>query len=289
MPGPVPGVDLQLPPKLHEFLWFRIVAVLVSIALLAGAFQLRRQGALRREKALNLEIQRRAALEQSLHKLSCQLISVQEQERRRIARDLHDDINQRLALLAIDVELLCRREDIKQNKEVVAALQELASGVQKVSKATRRVAHELHPATLEHLGLIQALESLCESVRARGMHVEFLAQGAKRLPPDLELGVYRIIQEAVQNIVNDSESRTATIDVDFGLDHLRVAIKDDGKGFDAESLQPGLGLFSMQERVALLGGTFSVMSGPAEGTRVNVQIPLPQEGLQIGRKIRNFG
>ena len=282
MPGPVTGVDLQLPPKLHESWWFRAAVVMVGITLLAGAFQLRHHAALRREKTLNLEIQRRTTLEQSLHKLSRELLTVQERERHRIAKDLHDDLNQRLALLAIDVELLCRRGDITQNKEVVATLQAFASGVQDVSEATRRIAHELYPASLEHLGLEKALENLCENVCARGIQVDFIAHGAKRLPPDLELGVYRVTQEALQNIVNHSKSRTAAIEVDFGVNDLCVAINDDGKGFDAESAQPGLGLLSMQERVALLGGTFSVTSRPGEGTRVNVQVPLPQEDPQSG-------
>ena len=281
MPGPVTGVDLRIPHKLYETFWFRVLSVLLGLVLLAGAFQLRYHGALRREQALKLEVQRRTALERSTSELSGKLLTAQEDERHRIARDLHDDLNQRLSLLAIRLELLSQRPGEEPNKEVKNELQALALEIQEASRAIRRIAYDLQPASLEQLGLHDALESLCENLRDLGIQVDFRAKGENRLPAKLELAVYRITQEAVHNILQHSESQSARIEVDSGPDQLCVTIEDNGKGFDPENVTRGLGLFSMQERTAHLGGDFSVISRPGTGTRIDVRVPLPQEERQL--------
>ena len=282
IPGPVVGVDLRIPHKLYETLWFRVLSVSLGLVLLGGAFQLRYHQALRREQALKLEIQRRTALERSMSELSGKLLTVQEDERRRIARDLHDDLNQRLSLLAISLDLLSQRTGKEQKKELMNELQTLARGIQEASQTIRRIAYDLHPVSLEHLGLRDALESLCESLRDRGIQVDFRAKGENRLPAKVELGVYRITQEAVQNIAQHSESQSARIQVEFDPDQLCVTIEDNGKGFDPENVTGGLGLFSMQERAAHLRGSLSVLPQPGTGTRIDVRVPLPYEERQLG-------
>ena len=212
--------------------------------------------------------------------LAGRLITAQEDERRRIARDLHDDFNQRLALLSVQMELLNQESDIEAGERsgrIAARLRELSSDLHKLS-------HQLHPAKVEQLGLVTAAQSWCDDLaKQSGLCIEL---SARDVPADLEPGVslclYRVIQESLRNVVRHSRATAARVELAGDTHGLRVTITDDGQGFDVNgpTHTGGLGLVSMQERMRLVRGTIAVSSNPGQGTRVEatallVPTPMP--------------
>ena len=214
--------------------------------------------------------------EETLENLSARVIRAQEDERRRIARDLHDDVNQRLGLLAIDLDLLGANppagpEELHQRARALAdQARDLSTGVHEVS-------HELYPANLEHLGLVAPLRSLCATVAEKfEIEVPFAQRGIPRkIPPEIALCLYRITQEALQNVVKHSRSREARVEVAREGDEIQLQISDSGVGFDPQSLRftAGIGLAGMRERLRPLGGSIAIESAPSRGTRLSVRLP----------------
>jgi signal transduction histidine kinase len=208
--------------------------------------------------------------------LSGRLISAQEDERRRIARDLHDDLSQRLSVLSVDLELFARTQT--ERRGVV----QLASQVQELSSEVHKVAYQLHPAKLDQLGLEIAVRSWCRDVTQQsGVRVEFVAADVPRdVPADVALCLYRITQEALRNVVRHSQAGDARVELMSTGDELHLLVADFGRGFnvDAATKASGLGLVGMRERALILGGRLSVCSIVGEGTRVTVSIPLPPRG-----------
>ncbi len=221
-----------------------------------------------------LQVSERAALE-----VSGRLLTAQEDERRRIARDLHDDVSQRLALLSVEVELLAAAPAA----EASIRTRQIASSAREVASDVHRIAYELHPAKLDQLGLETTLRSWCRDLGAQAkVQIEFAAVGVPSdLPAETALCVYRIAQEALQNIVRHSGSHSAR--VRLWMEHfvLRLTVTDDGRGFDALRVSGGgLGLVSMRERVRSLGGTIDVRSRPGAGTTVEAAIPVRREAAR---------
>lgn len=216
--------------------------------------------------------------QEELRALTVRLFASQEEERRRVARELHDDINQRLAFLEIEVERL--RQDLP-GLEVGAVrerLEDVRDRTREVSNHVRTLSHQLHPGVLDQLGLGAALRSLVDEFEAReSMFANFRQVDVPRdLTPEVAGVLYRIAQEALRNVAKHA-GRTHVRVLLEGIERgVRLSIRDLGEGFDMESSAiRGLGLVSMEERARSAGGTFFVQSALGEGTTITVTIPLP--------------
>lgn len=154
-------------------------------------------------------------------------------------------------------------------------MEELARQVNELSGTVHAISHQLHPATLYHIGLVEAARSLCHEVmRQSGFQVEYVHDDIPNLHPDIALCLYRVLQESLQNAVRHSGAAEARVELRRKKDAIRMIVSDSGKGFNAESADGGLGLISMQERVRQVHGTLSVASAKGAGTRIEVQIPV---------------
>ncbi|HEX8030745.1 MAG TPA: ATP-binding protein, partial [Vicinamibacterales bacterium] len=226
-----------------------------------------------RMRGISIDVTEQRAAEIAARELSGRLINAQEDERRRIARDLHDDLSQRLSLLSVDLHLLNRAPGGPDG-----AVTELASRVQEISAEVHKVAYQLHPAKLDQLGLRIAAAGWCRDVMQQsGIAVEFVAADLPAdIPADIALCFYRILQEALRNVVRHSGATAAGVELTATGDRLRLVVSDSGRGFDPGTVggANGLGLLSMRERVSLLNGMITVQSRPGDGTRVVVSVPL---------------
>lgn len=213
-----------------------------------------------------------------LRSLAVELLRVQEEERRRISRDLHDDINQRLALLSLELEALDQSLPMasQQSGRAVRAIQDR---VVELSEDVRRLAYQLHPSILDDLGLPIALQRLVDDFTARtGMTGQFANRGVlQSLPQDIATCLYRVAQESLGNIARHAQASTVSVELTRTGDALTIVITDDGVGFDPLHVRNGLGLLSMKERVALVNGTLDITSTAGKGTHVCVRMPLPDE------------
>jgi len=218
--------------------------------------------------------------QQALEKVSGQLIEAQEKERSRIARDLHDDICQRLALLSMEIGQANRTSSgstaaTKQNLENIGKhCSEIAADVQSLS-------HQLHSAKLDYLGVAAAIRGLCsEFSRQHQVGVEFTDRNVpKHLPKDISLCLFRIAQEALQNAVKYSGTNQFFVALCAIEEEIQLVVRDAGAGFDVEEAKKnrGLGLMSMQERIHLVHGRFAIDSKPGKGTRIFAAVPLVAE------------
>jgi PAS domain S-box-containing protein len=219
--------------------------------------------------------------QRELRALTGRLLQVQEAERRRIARELHDDLSQSLALLAIELELLSQVPP-ETAARLCARLNELSARVKHLSSAVHGLSHNLHPSKLEQLGLVAGVRGLCkEHTQAQGMVVEFTDQQMPpSIPNDTALCLYRIAQEALRNVTKHSGARHARVELRGSEDGVSLSVVDDGIGFDLQSRDgnEGLGLVSMRERLHLVGGAIVIDSRPSEGTRIDVRVPLSAPG-----------
>ncbi len=229
-------------------------------------------------------MQTEASLESSreaLQKLALQLLRVQEDERRRISRDLHDDINQRLALLAMDIEAVEQRLSVSSG-DVGRAVHAIQDRVVELSDVVRHLAYQLHPSILDDLGLPIALQRLVDEFTARSR-----IQGSfghtnipSTIPQEVASCLYRVAQESLSNVARHAAASRVDVELTRSRCGLTVTITDNGVGFDAE--QPrhgpqGLGLLGMKERVALVQGDLQVLSAVGKGTRVQVVVLVPEE------------
>ncbi|HEX5271566.1 MAG TPA: PAS domain-containing sensor histidine kinase [Gemmataceae bacterium] len=222
-----------------------------------------------------------------LRALTGQLLQAQETERRRVARELHDALSQRLALLAVELDLLARRPPDEEARLVVKA-HDLSAQVKELSSLVHDLSHNLHPAKLEQLGLVACVRGLCKEQAAHGLQVEFIHQPIPPLPGDTVLCLYRIAQEALRNVVKHSGARQARVELGGSDGEVSLRIADDGAGFahDDGDGRGGLGLVSMRERLRLVGGSITIDSRPAAGTRIMVHVPMlpgppaPEKALQ---------
>ena len=219
-----------------------------------------------------IDVTEQRTAEIAARELGGRLINAQEDERRRIARDLHDDLSQRLSILSVDLQLLEQTQDERQG------MAEIASRVQELSSDVHKVAYRLHPAKLDQLGLEVALRGWCRDVTQQsGVAVEFAADNVPRdVPREVALCVYRILQEALRNVVRHSHAPMARVELSGTVETVHLAVSDSGRGFEVDTARTatGLGLLGMRERAYLLSGNLVVESRPGAGTRVAVTIPL---------------
>jgi signal transduction histidine kinase len=205
------------------------------------------------------------------------LIDVQEAERRRISRELHDDLNQKIATLSIGISRLKRRLPLT-DEELVEELDELREHTNRLTNEIRRLSHQLHPAVLEHLGLVTALESYIGGFKdEEQIDVSLIAElGGARVPFQTSICIYRVAIEALRNVSRHSGATSATISLKRINGLLELQVSDSGKGFDVEKLhkEGGLGLVSIEERLRLLQGTCEINSSPQKGTTLVARVPL---------------
>ena len=216
-------------------------------------------------------------IQESLRQTAGSLIDAQEQERHRIARELHDGLSQQLALVQVRLNAVVEQAD-SINK---SALKELMKDVSAVSTAAHEISHGLYPSQLEYLGLGSALTKLCDDAQQGGVSVHLTIKDVPRqLPASTSLCLYRVAQEALRNISSHSQAKTAW--VDLGTEHERISLRiiDDGMGFDLKEAGAGLGLASMRQRVLSLGGSIEISSGGKAGTRIAVILPKPQTDIE---------
>ena len=205
------------------------------------------------------------------------LLLAQETERRRIARELHDDLNQDLALLAVHLDLLGQRPQ-QSGVELAGRMKEMADRVKRLTSAVHDLSTELHPSKLEQLGIEAAIRGLCKELpQAHGLTIEFAALPVPpTIPDDTALCLYRIAQEALRNVVKHSGARRARVELGGDEGGVSLRIADEGSGFDGGTPRGkgGLGLVSMRERLLLIGGSITIDSRPSVGTRIDVHVPL---------------
>jgi signal transduction histidine kinase len=215
--------------------------------------------------------------EEAARDLSGRLIQAQEEEQMRLARGLHDDLSQSLALLSVELEMFGQSPPAERG-QISGRMQEFSAQVKRLSSEVHRLSHELHPAKLEQLGLVPAMRGFCkEFAVAHQMAIEFADRSVPQVvPQDTALCLYRIAQEALHNVVKHSGGTVARVELAMEGSELRLAIDDDGVGFDPQAMRANgsLGLVGMGERARFVHGRLSIESHAGKGTRVEVLVPI---------------
>jgi signal transduction histidine kinase len=208
------------------------------------------------------------------------VVNAQELERARLARELHDETGQALTSILLGLRHLEDAVDSDAGKAAAASLREL---VVSTLQDVRRLAVELRPSALDDFGLVPAVERLSATVAEHSsLAVDLEARlGAERLPAEAETALYRIVQEALTNVVKHASARHVSITLVRKEGSAVVVVEDDGEGFEADSTRAGaLGLVGMRERVALVGGRLTVESSPGSGTTLVAEVPLGQDSAE---------
>ncbi len=223
-----------------------------------------------------LDVTKRKELEEALSRVNQRLIQAQEQERIRIARELHDDISQRLALLAIRLEQLEQDVDVSP-RSLHGHVRELQTEVEEVSTSIQNLSHELHSSKLDYLGAVAAMRSWCkEFSEKQRMQIQFESYNVPNyLPPEISLCLFRVLQEALHNASKHSGVKNFNVRLSENSGEIQLAVSDQGAGFDTEAAMTGrgLGLTSMRERLRLVDGHLSVESQPMHGTTIRARVP----------------
>jgi signal transduction histidine kinase len=215
--------------------------------------------------------------EETLGSLGRRLIDAHEEERTWIARELHDDINQRLALITIELEKW--KQNLPESAaDVSAHIDKAGKGLFEISKDVQALSHRLHSSKLEYLGLTTAARSFCKELSEQHkVRVQFSqSEVPANLPHEVSLALFRILQESLQNAVKHSQARDFEVDLRGGAGEISLTITDRGVGFDQDEAMHsrGLGLISMRERLQLVNGAFAIESKPGHGTIVRVRAPI---------------
>jgi PAS domain S-box-containing protein len=223
-----------------------------------------------------IDVSDRKLAEESLSSVSRRLIEAHEEERTRIARELHDDINQRIALLAVNLERL--KQDLPAGVDTGGRIDEVRELVSEIGSDVQSLSHRLHSSKLDYLGLGAAAASFCRELSDRQkVEIDFHAVDVpKKLPREISLCLFRVLQEGLQNAVKHSGSRQFQVWLGGASHEISLSVSDSGVGFDPDvAFQgQGLGLTSMKERVKLVGGEFSIDSQLDCGTTIHARVPL---------------
>jgi PAS domain S-box-containing protein len=229
-----------------------------------------------------MDVTDRKLAEEALSGVSRKLIEAHEEERRHIARELHDDINQRLALLEIELEELGVSPP-DSFREVSNRANALRKHLSDISIDIQTISHRLHSSKLEYLGIVAAIKSFCKELSDKQkVEINFTYDLVPpALPQDVSLSLFRVLQEALRNAVRHSGVRQFDVALRGSSQEIELTVHDAGVGFDliATMTKPGLGLISMQERIRLVKGTISIVSNPGSGTTIEARVPL---GLSRG-------
>ena len=239
-----------------------VSAVLVGQSLLIGG--------------LLVQGRRRRRAELALRTLSGRLLSAQEEERRRIARELHDNLSQQMAMLAMEIDQAAAGS-VRSPSTVACAMRQISERTAEISTEIHNISHSLHSTKLEMLGLATAVRGHCREMLAHGVHVHFTEFEVPRtLSQDVALCLFRILQEGLNNVVKHSGAHEAHVTLDGRKEALLLSIVDFGCGFDegAAADRDGLGLASMRERLRLIGGEVTIRSRAGYGTTIDVSVAL---------------
>jgi len=222
---------------------------------------------------MNVTERRRA--EEALEDLAGRLIRAQEEERRRVGRELHDHISQTLGVLTIMIDQL--RADQAITPGAADALEELRQKTSDITDDVHRLSHRLHSSTLDYLGLVPALQKLVSEFSERHGIAMTLTHASvpSSLPSEVALCFFRVAEESLTNVAKHSKATSARVHIAGAEDGLRLTVEDAGEGFDVAGSESkaGLGFVSMQERLRVLHGTIRVDSAPSRGTRIDVWVP----------------
>ena len=280
------GISLDLLPEgsdvrfreytfLEQYRGYVAISATVFLiqSLLIVGLVLQRSRRRRAEGALLVNTHALQVSQEDTRRLAGRLIVAQEVERARIARELHDDVSQKLTLLAMDISQVALSE--APGMRVKASV--MAERASEIAADLHSLSHELHPAKLQLLGLVQATQVLCRDLAARHrLDIDFVHDRMpSHVPPDPALCLFRIAQEALQNVVKHSGARNVAVKLTGTHESLQLEISDSGGGFDTAKLGGGMGLLSMRERVNFLDGHLTIRSKPGAGTRIAVLVPMP--------------
>jgi signal transduction histidine kinase len=254
----------QEPTMWERYHWYIIVAVFVLLLELALIL------------ALAIEGRKRRLSEASTRELAGRLIDAQEDERRRIARELHDDLSQRLAWACIQLDAM--RQSPPAEELLIQRLTELYEETDLISSDVHHISHQLHPAVLERLGLSPALRQYCDEFSHRRHTFVHFQVSAGELPLEKEaaLALFRVAQECLTNVAKHSGIASCNLKLERVQDKLRLTVSDKGRGFNVSALNgnTGLGLDSMRERLRSVGGTLRIDSAPSRGTSIEAAVSL---------------
>ena len=256
----------------QEYVSGALIVFLLQSCLIAGLL-MQRSRRRRAEGALRENEHALEASQADTRRLAGRLIAAQEVERARIARELHDDVSQKLVLLAMDI----RQASLSDLPLVRGRANSMAERASEIASDLHDLSHELHPAKLQMLGLVQATQLLCSDLATRHrLDIDFVHDRIpSSVPPDPALCLFRIAQEALQNAVKHSGARNVAVKLTGTYDTLKLEVSDTGAGFDTAKLGGGMGLLSMRERVHFLDGHLTIRSKPGTGTRIAVEVPIP--------------
>jgi ligand-binding sensor domain-containing protein/signal transduction histidine kinase len=280
------ALEVRVVPPFWMTLPFRFLVVLAIAATAFGAHHARTAALERRNREL-VELQRQREKVQEelrgaygrLRLLTRRLEAAREDERRHVARELHDDLGPAVTAVAINLQLLAQGGDPRKNARRLADSTEL---VDRMAQRIRDLSLGLRPPLLDEMGLVPALKGYLENEAERtGLAIEVHGDAAiDGLPPEIEITAFRVAQEAVTNVVRHARARRVSVSIERRHRRLEIVVEDDGVGFDVRATMEGaatgkaLGLLGMQERVQILGGRFEVGSAPGRGTKVAASLPL---------------
>jgi len=254
---------------------WRVLWTDASVHWIAGRWQVFMDASGEPSKMIgvNIDVTERKRAAEELLEVNRRLIEAQEQERARIGRELHDDVNQRLAMLAIELEQLADNPS-----EVRSRAQELRKQTTEISDDVQALSHELHSSKLEYLGAIGGLKSWCREFGERQeIQIEFKSTEVQTsVAPEVGLCLFRVLQEALHNAAKHSGVKRIEVQLREDSGEIHLVVSDLGRGFDWETAMQGrgLGLASMQERVRLANGTIEIQSKPMRGTNIHVRVPM---------------
>ena len=266
-------VDFRVPTPFEQYKWYIIAAaVLCALQAIFIVVLLLNRRRLERER-----VERQRA-EDTAHEFSRRLISAQEDERSRLARELHDDVTQRLALLAINAGRAAHKAGNGKSDEAMSAMRQ---GLTKLSEDVHALSYRLHPSILDDLGLIEALKNEAERFsQSESVPVDLKVEEDLVAPTGpIALGLFRIAQEALQNVGRHAKAGQVMMSLRQFDNGFEFYVRDDGVGFEPKvhRMRPSLGLASMQQRIYLLGGELNVESNPGHGTMVLAWVPSMEE------------
>ncbi len=237
------------------------------------------------------QIQRRGALEgqlvnkqEQLTDLADRLLTAQEDARRQIARDLHDESGQTLSLIQMELAMLMQREDL--DPEHKQHLEGFSERLESLHEGLRRLSHQIHPAIVDIAGLSGSINGLCDQVETCMSEMD---PEIDALPQALRLDVYRIVQEGIGNAIKHAQAESIKVRVALEGAEVVIEVEDDGVGFDPELTEGGLGLVGIEERVIARQGKWEVTSKPGQGSKISVRLPKTKRGSSASKRRRPTG
>jgi signal transduction histidine kinase len=248
----------------------------------SGEFQFSKRGDPERMLGIAVDITERKLAEESMASVGRRLIEAHEAERTRIGRELHDDINQRLALLAVELDRW--NETLPSRPQLLKYVRHAQERIHDIAKDVQSLSHDLHSSKLDYLGLVTAANSFCRELsETRAVNVKFGHAGVPRtLPKEVSLCLFRVLQESLQNAMKHSGVENFTVDLRGTSEAVELTVTDTGVGFEEQEAltRQGLGLISMRERLQLVHGELSVESHRGAGTTIRARVPLNRNALQ---------